>query len=249
MEKQLYPIKRPPLLHYTVQEAIRTYIIENNLQPGDMLPPENNLAQQLDVSRSSVREAIKGLESLGVLEARRGSGVFVRSFSFEPILNNLQYGLLSDLQELVELLEIRCILETAMVGQALAIMGEEQLVEMEEILEQMRRRAEAGEAFPEEDRAFHRLLFREVKNQTMLKLLDIFWLAFNKVIQHTPALWDDNPYWTYQLHAAIVVALRDGDAAEASKALKAHHAGVELRLERATISRVGLDVDSAEPLP
>jgi DNA-binding FadR family transcriptional regulator len=44
MEKQLYPIKRPPLLHYTVQEAIRSYIVESNLQPGDMLPPENNLA-------------------------------------------------------------------------------------------------------------------------------------------------------------------------------------------------------------
>lgn len=232
MEKQLYPIKRPPLLHYTVQEAIRDYIIESNLQPGDMLPPENNLAQQLNVSRSSVREAIKGLESVGVLEARRGSGVFVRSFSFEPILNNLQYGLLSDLQELAELLEIRSILETAMVGHALAVMGEEHLAELEGILAQMRRRAEAGESFAEEDRAFHLLLFRDVKNQTLLKLLDIFWLTFNKVIERTPALWDDNPYWTYQLHKDIVQALRKGDEVEAGKALQAHHIGIRLRLER-----------------
>jgi DNA-binding FadR family transcriptional regulator len=174
------------------------------------------------------------LESLGVLEARRGSGVFVRSFSFEPILDNLQYGLLSDLQVLVELLEIRCILETARVGHALAIMGEEQLVELEDILDQMRRRAEAGEAFPEEDRAFHRLLFRDVKNQTMLKLLDIFWLAFNKAIERTPELWDDNPYWTYQLHADIVQALRQRDEVAAAKALIAHHAGIESRLARTT---------------
>jgi DNA-binding FadR family transcriptional regulator len=234
MEKPLYPIKRPPLLHYTVQQAIRSYIVESNLQPGDMLPPENNLAQQLDVSRSSVREAIKGLESLGVLEARRGSGVFVRSFSFEPILNNLQYGLLSDIQELAELLEIRSILEAAMVRQAIAIMGDEQLAGLEMILEQMRLRAEEGEPFPEEDRAFHRLLYRDVKNQTMLKLLDIFWLAFNKAIERTPELWDDNPYWTYQLHADIVQALRQGDEVAAGKALIAHHAGIESRLARTT---------------
>ena len=77
----------------------------------------------------------------------------------------------------------------------------------------------------------------------MLKLLDIFWLAFNKVIEHTPALWDDNPYWTYQLHADIVQALRKGDEAEAGKALNAHHAGIEIRLERTTLSGSTLNVD------
>lgn len=232
MDKQLIPIQRPPLLHRTVQEAIRTYILENNLQPDDMLPPENDLAQQLGVSRSSVREAIKGLESLGVLEARRGSGVFVRSFSFDPILNNLEYGLLFDLRELVELLEIRRVLETGMVGAALAVMGEEQLNVLEEIVEKMRRRAEAGEAFPDEDRAFHRELFRKVENQTLLKLLDIFWLVLNKTIQQNPILWDDNPLWTCQLHAEIVTALRSGDEGVAAQALFEHYAGIEQRLDR-----------------
>jgi DNA-binding FadR family transcriptional regulator len=232
MDKQLIPIQRPPLLHRTVQAAIRTYILENNLQPDDMLPPENDLAQQLGVSRSSVREAIKGLESLGVLEARRGSGVFVRSFSFEPILNNLEYSLLFDLRELVELLEIRRVLETGMVGAALAVMSEEQLTVLEQIVERMQRRAEAGEAFPDEDRAFHRELFRKTENQTLLKLLDIFWLVLNKAIQQNPVLWDDSPLWTCQLHAEIVKALHSGDEAQASKALFAHYAGIETRLER-----------------
>lgn len=232
MDKQLIPIQRPPLLHRTVQAAIRTYILENNLQPDDMLPPENDLAQQLGVSRSSVREAIKGLESLGVLEARRGSGVFVRSFSFEPIINNLEYSLLFDLRELVELLEIRRVLETGMVGAALAVMSEEQLTVLEQIVERMQRRAEVGEAFPDEDRAFHRELFRKTENQTLLKLLDIFWLVLNKAIQQNPVLWDDSPLWTCQLHAEIVRALRSGDEIQASQALFAHYAGIETRLER-----------------
>lgn len=232
MDKQLIPIQRPPLLHRTVQAAIRTYILENNLQPDDMLPPENDLAQQLGVSRSSVREAIKGLESLGVLEARRGSGVFVCSFSFDPILNNLEYGLLFDLRELVELLEIRRVLETGMVGAALAVMAEDQIVALEQIVERMHSRAAAGEAFPDEDRAFHRELFRKVENQTLLKLLDIFWLVLNKSIQQNPVLWDDNPLWTCQLHAEIVTALRSGDEALAARALYEHYAGIEQRLAR-----------------
>jgi DNA-binding FadR family transcriptional regulator len=232
MDKPLIPIQRPPLLHRTVQDAIRTYVLNNNLQPDDMLPPENDLAQQLGVSRSSVREAIKGLESLGVLEARRGSGVFVRSFSFDPILENLEYSLLSNLRGLVELLEIRRVLETGMVSAALGVMSDAQFTSLEEIVDRMRQRAEAGEAFPNEDRAFHRELFRKVENQTLLKLLDIFWLVLNNAIQQNPVLWDDNPLWTCQLHIRILEALRSGDEGAASKALYEHYAGIEQRLAR-----------------
>lgn len=230
MEKQLRPIKRPPLIHHTIQETIRAYILENNLQPDDMLPGENDLAQQLNVSRSSVREAIKGLESLGLLEARRGSGVFVREFSFDPILDNLQYGLAFDLKALTELLEIRRVLETGMVGQAMSKMTEESLKDLDEILEQMGRRAEAEEAFPDEDRAFHQVLFADVDNQTLLKLLDIFWIVMRRVSKQNPELWDNNPKWTYQLHAKIVEALRAMDAERVREALASHYSGLESRL-------------------
>lgn len=230
MEKQLRPIKRPPLLHHSVQEAIRAYILENNLQPDDILPAENDLAQQLNVSRSSVREAIKGLESLGLLEARRGSGVFVREFSFDPILENLQYGLISDLKALTELLEIRRVLETGMVGRAISKMTEDRLTALEEILAQMGSRAEADEAFPDEDRAFHQVLFADIDNQTLLKLLDIFWIVMRRVSEQNPALWDNNPKWTYQLHAEIVEALRSADAERVREALSNHYGGLESRL-------------------
>jgi DNA-binding FadR family transcriptional regulator len=230
MEKQLRPIKRPPLIHHAVQEAIRAYILENNLQPDDMLPGENDLAQQLNVSRSSVREAIKGLESLGLLEARRGSGVFVREFSFDPILDNLQYGLVFDLKALAELLEIRRVLETGMVGQAMSKMTDERLKDLDKILEQMGRRAEVEEAFPDEDRAFHQVLFADIDNQTLLKLLDIFWLVMRRVSEQNPNLWDNNPKWTYQLHTKIVEALRDADAERVREALFNHYSGLESRL-------------------
>ncbi|TIT84305.1 MAG: FadR family transcriptional regulator, partial [Mesorhizobium sp.] len=91
--KSLEPLNRPPLLHVTVQESLRNYIEANRLKAGDALPPETFLAQQLGVGRNSVREAIKALESIGILETRRGIGVFVKEFSFKPLLDNLAYGL------------------------------------------------------------------------------------------------------------------------------------------------------------
>ena len=80
--KPIPALKRSPPLHVSVQESLRSYIAENRLEAGAALPPEGELAQQLGVSRNSVREGIKALESVGVLEVRRGSGVFVMAFSF-----------------------------------------------------------------------------------------------------------------------------------------------------------------------
>ncbi|HZQ05535.1 MAG TPA: GntR family transcriptional regulator, partial [Anaerolineae bacterium] len=91
-------MKRRQLLYQTVQEEIKNYIIENELRAGDPLPTEGELARQLDISRNSVREAVKSLEALGILEARSGSGLFVRNFNFDSILDNLPYGIMFSLE-------------------------------------------------------------------------------------------------------------------------------------------------------
>jgi DNA-binding FadR family transcriptional regulator len=217
------------LLHRSVQDAIRTFIIENHLQPGDPLPPESELGRQLGVSRNSVREAVKALESLSVLEVRRGSGIFVNDFSFEPLLDNLHYSLLFDVRELAEFLQVRRVLETGMIQDAMQIMTEEQLAKIEQIVERMRIRAERGEPFVQEDREFHQRLFEKLGNQTFLKLLDIFWLAFRKASE-LAAIVDTEPLVTYQAHAAILEAVGAGDVARARVALDQHYAGLEGRL-------------------
>src|SRR6195952_121448 len=104
----LQPLKRleRPLFYRIVQDALKNYILEKNLKPGDPLPAETELARQLGISRNSLREAAKALESVGILETRQGSGLFVREFSFEPLLENMSYGLLFDLRQLAELLQV-----------------------------------------------------------------------------------------------------------------------------------------------
>lgn len=229
MERSLQPVQRAPLLHQSVQDAIRAYIIDNKLQPGDPLPPETELGRRLGVGRNSVREAVKSLESLGVLRVHRGSGIFVRDFSFEPLLENLHYGLLFDVRELAEFLQIRRVLETGMIEDALHVISAEQVAKIEQIVERMRIRAERGEPFVQEDREFHQCLFEQLGNQTLVKLLDTFWLVFRKASELS-AIVDTEPLVTYQAHAHILEAVHDKDVYRARIALDQHYAGLEGRL-------------------
>lgn len=244
MQKALVPLIRPPLLNHSVQEAIRQFILDNSLRPGDPLPSENELARQLGVSRNSVREAVKGLDSLGIIEARRGSGLFVREFSFEPLLEGLSYGLLFDLQELDELLEIRRVLETGLIAQALDQLPETALAAIQREIEQMRALAEQGTDFPEEDRRFHQLLFENLGNRTLLKLLDIFWLTYRKASKGAE-LRNTNPLQTYRDHAAIYDAIATRDAEQARIALDRHYAVLKERLTQVRTRVEGTDDDGS----
>lgn len=232
MQKALVPLSRPPLLNQSVQDALRAYIRDNYLRPGDPLPSENELARQLGVSRNSVREAVKGLDSLGIIEARRGSGLFVREFSFEPLLEGFTYGPLFDVQELADLLEIRRVLETGLIADAMGAMSPATIEQVRATVERMGALATRDEAFPKEDRQFHQLLFASLGNTMLLKLLDVFWLTFQEASKHVD-LSNTDPLGTYRDHAAIYEAVAAGDDAEARVGLDRHYAGLQGRLARA----------------
>lgn len=229
MSNNLEKLARRHPVHKSVQDAIRRYIIDNQLQPGDSVVPEGELARRLGVSRNSVREAVRGLESVGVLESRHGSGLFVRAFSWDSLLDNLAYDLIQDVSNLAELLEIRRVLELGMVADAIERLTKRQLAELEALLEGMRVHAERGEAFPDEDREFHRVLFERLENATFLKLLDIFWLTFRQASRR-PDLLDDDPMATFEAHRHIVDALRARDVGRARAALEDHYRFITERL-------------------
>lgn len=230
--KPIVPLKRPPLIYREVQDAIRQYIIDNQLQAGDALPAEGDLARQLGVSRNSVREAVRSLESLGVIETKRGDGLYVSDFSFDPILDNLEYGLLSNLTQLSDLLQVRRVLETGMIETAMQQMTPDIKAEIAATVDAMGEHARANEPFVNEDRAFHRLLFEPIGNTVLVRLLDIFWKGFNKASQYAE-ISDTDPLMTHRAHQAIVDAIMADDAARARVALDDHYTGLERRLERA----------------
>lgn len=224
--KPIRPLERPPLLHVSVRESLRTYIEENGLAAGDPLPPEAFLAQQLGVGRNSVREAIKALESLGVLETRRGVGVFVKAFSFQPLLDNLAYGLQASLRDVEELREIRRVLETGLIDKTVAMIGEEDIAALRRVTERMREKAERNESFAEEDQRFHQLLFRCQDNKTLSALIDVFWTAFYKTSGFAN-LTNPTPLATWKDHHDIVEAVAARDVERARRRLDAHYSGIQ----------------------
>lgn len=224
-------LARAEPLHKSVQDAIRQYILDHKLEPGDALATEVELAQRLGVSRNSVREAVKSLQSVGLLESRHGSGLFVKAFSWDPLLDNLAYDLMKDLRSLAELLEVRQVLELGLLPQAVQRLTPEQNEEIDALLVRMKARATLGQGFPEEDRQFHRVLFRELQNGTVLKLLDVFWLAYRRAAESEADLVDVDPVGTYEAHRRIAEAVHAGDEAGAYRALEEHYRAIRDRLK------------------
>ncbi|MBB5224479.1 DNA-binding FadR family transcriptional regulator [Amaricoccus macauensis] len=218
-------LKRPPSLHVSVQESLRSYIAENHLEAGAPLPAEGDLAQQLGVSRNSVRESIKALESVGVLEVRRGSGVFVKAFSFEPLLDNLTYGLGDVLTQIENVVAVRRALELGMIDRTLEQIEPEDIRDLRTTLGAMRDHAERGEAAPEADRQFHVLLFRCLDNAILTRLIEVFWLAFYRASNFTD-LTNPDPLQTWRDHVAIVDAIEARDLASVRDQLDRHYQGI-----------------------
>lgn len=216
---QMKLLSRRQPIYEAAQMEIKAFILRNNLKPGDSLPPEAELARQLGISRNSLREAVKSLESLGVLEARTGVGLFVRGFSFDPLLENLAYGLRIGSKDLRDIFEIRYHLEYSMAERAVQAVTPEQIAHLRTILERMRVAAEAGQYSAEDDRAFHQALWENVDNTILSKLLDIFWMIREQAQQSDLILAPPDPLTTYQRHVSIVDALVEGNAASLRSAI------------------------------
>lgn len=231
MVSSLQPLDKPLPLHLSVQAELRRYIVDNQLQAGDPLPPEGELARQLGIGRNSVREGIKSLESLGVLEVRRGVGAFVRAFTLAPLLENLPYAFGDSLREVQDILQIRQALELSLIETVLLSITEAQLAELHRILQAMEIKAARGQDFAEEDRAFHQALFAPLDNHMLLTLIDAFWTVFHRVAG--PArLETQEPMKTWRDHAAILEAISTRDLKSTKQYLSDHYTGIATRLQR-----------------
>lgn len=223
-------VKRRQLLHQIAQEEIKAFITENALKPGDPLPTEAVLVEQLGISRTSVREAVKALEALGILEARVGAGLFVRSFSFDPIFDNLAYGLHFEIKKLSDVLEARYHLEYGMVPRVIEAQTPEQLRHLHAALAKMREVADSGGYSPEYDEAFHRTLYENVGNSVVLKILEVFWTIYRQAQDKVSMPPPMDPIATYTRHADLVESLEARDIPAMQAAMARHRLGVDARV-------------------
>jgi DNA-binding FadR family transcriptional regulator len=238
--------RRQPL-YRAAQEEIKAYIIHHSLGPGDPLPPEAELAQQLGIGRNSIREAVKALEAVGILEARPGSGLFVRGFSFAAILNNLPYGMAFRVKELTDLLEVRACLEHSTVERVLQFVTPEQLARLRDLLDRMRQDAERGAYSADDDRLFHQTLYENLENRLLVEIMDIFWVVLQQVQQHNPLPAPFDPMDTFRRHARIVEALASGDVHAMWAAFHRQYVGIEARIRAFQEYRSSTAAGSAAP--
>jgi DNA-binding FadR family transcriptional regulator len=221
-----------------IQERIKKLIIEERLPPGASLPTETELMERLEVSRNSVREALKALQAMGIVEIRHGFGTYVGSMSMAPMTEGLSFrtvaGHYRGEDSLLQLLELREAVETGLMARL--VVAPEQLAALEKLVDRMREEADAGEVGAETDRAFHSTLYAGLGNSLLSEVLDAFWDAFHRVRTDLAELRPD-PRQTWQQHAAILDAVREGDMRRGEEAVRAHFGNIRERL-RSTASEI-----------
>jgi GntR family transcriptional repressor for pyruvate dehydrogenase complex len=162
----------------TVVDSIKRMITTGALKAGSRLPIEKDLALELGVSRSSLREGVRALCSMGVLETRQGDGTYVTSLDLNRLLAPM--GFLVDLQELSDMSHVqavRRVLETEAAGRAAIAISDEALGEAEGILASVDSLVSAGapasyEAFIEADIQFHRVVSHAAGNPALEALIE-----------------------------------------------------------------------------
>ncbi|TDE95081.1 FadR family transcriptional regulator [Occultella glacieicola] len=214
-------------LFETVQAQLLEYITEQGLGPDDPMPSEGELAVQLDVSRGSLREATRSLQSMGVLYAKAGKGLFLQDFSLGPVIRLLPYRMIANGAKLNELLELRAALERGLIPKVAARISEETLARLDAIVDEMVGLEEQGLAFPEQDRLFHRTMYEAIGNDLILDVLDMFWTLMSRMQAELPPLQYHD---LADRHRAIVDALRSGG--DAVSALDQHFVDIDYRLDR-----------------
>ena len=201
-------------------------LILNKLRPGDKLPSERELAETLRVSRSSIRDAIRSLELMGLVEPRQGTGTIVREVSSEAVLNPFANAL-KHRQELVsELLDFRKMLEPPLAARAATHATAEDISEMEEILQRQEEKQSQGEAAVTEDAEFHYSVALASENSVVLKVLDILMDLLRDTRERSLQL-EGRPQKSLAGHRRVLAAIKRRDAEAAKSAMRRHIEDVE----------------------
>lgn len=159
--------------------ALKQVILARGLRPGDPMPTEAELSDELGVSRSSVREAVRTLVALDILTVRHGTGTFVGGLSMRPLVEAMAFrGVLqheADSELLSDIVEVRMGLDFALAPRVVGHLSAASVVALGECVAEINRCAEVGESFAAQDRRFHLLLAEELGNAVYAQLVAAFW--------------------------------------------------------------------------
>jgi GntR family transcriptional repressor for pyruvate dehydrogenase complex len=204
-----------------IADRIRVLILDGTFPAGQPLPAERALAERFGVSRGSIRDAFRTLETIGLLVTRHGQGTFPQELDVErlvaPLASVLSYR--PDLQD--ELMDVRRMFEPAVARVAATRVTDEDLAALQRILEAQRRKLKTGRSAIVEDTAFHEILARATRNRVIVSIM----ATLNNLLVESRKLTlkqKGRPDRSIMGHEAVVAALRQRDGDAAAAAMRKH---------------------------
>lgn len=230
-------LERPDSALTRITRALVTYLLGGDLRPGDRVPPERRLAEALGVGRSAVREALKALNLLGLIEVRPGNGTFLKAADTELLSESIAWGLLLGEQRIDEFVEARGHLEVILAGMAARRRTSKDLATIRGALDRMTVArdntdpVERANRFGDADVDFHGSIWRAAQNGTLEQVMSS--------IRHLLDVWirrvinaAEDPSELLADHASVFDAIerRDGEGARAAMAAHMSHSARRLRV-------------------
>jgi GntR family transcriptional repressor for pyruvate dehydrogenase complex len=226
-------------------DTIAEYLITTarELAPGSKLPSENQLARQFGVSRSAVREAVSGVASRGLLEIRKGAGMFVRA----PLIGNLQFGGVdySNLANTAKLLEIRAGLDAAAARIAAIRRTADEVKFLQEMNAAASRADLAITEAVEADLAFHLAIVRATRNEYFVSIQTFLLEHLRAGIHFTRTLESYSKEMVEEVqreHTEILQAIEDQDSDRAARLAEQHVRNARSRMRSAFASHLVPDI-------
>lgn len=224
------PGRRP---QFDAQEEIKRIILNDGLEAGGAMPTEVELMTLLGISRGSVREALKGLQARGIIKVRHGRGMFVAHPSLDSLIDGLIFrGRLErdDLTTASELIDVRDILESALVQQVARQAEPLLIATLDATVRAMEKAAAEGMSFQDSDRLFHEQLYSGLGNNLVIQLVRAFWDVLDAVRPQLAAGRADG-LADAAYHRRILNCIGDGDPEGARLAMVDHFRDTHLWIQ------------------
>ena len=214
----------------TVPEAISAEILallrQKELKPGDKLPPERELAEKLGVSRPSLREALRALSIMKVVEVRQGDGTYVSALKPEELVEHLEFVFMLDDSTMLQLFEARKIVEVGNVSLAAQRISDEELAALRVCLEKSEHSVGDPEAFMLADIELHEIITRAADNPLLGRFMASIGTLSRASRQKTTHMAGVTET-AVEDHRQIVTALEARDPQAAGTAMLCHLEHVE----------------------
>ncbi|MFT8395253.1 FadR/GntR family transcriptional regulator [Propionibacterium sp.] len=219
----------------TLADRIKQFILEEGLAPGDMIPPETELGAHLGVSRSSVREAIRSLAALDIVEVHHGTGTRVGNLDLTPMVQNLLFrsevrpgDAVSSLREVVD---VRLTLDLGQAENVVASLTGTHDKTLHRLANEIEELGNRGENFEIQDRDFHGRIVPRTAGHLINDLMQAFFDVHTTLLHELDVPADEEFHETLAAHEAMLCAAEAGDLDAYRDAVLSHYQPLVRALE------------------